>query len=475
MWLERICKTPPFSEAWLSHQRRDEFWKQGSVCEDYAAIRCPVYMVGGWNDAYRDAIFRFIAEYPGESRALVGPWGHLYPHSGAPGPAIGFLQECVRWWDRWLKDVDNGIEREPKLRAWMQEAVPPAPWYERRDGRWVAEAAWPAPSIERVRFALGPGALGPPPQQPAELTHSSPQAMANDAGAWMGRGEPGDFAADQRADDGAWLSFTSERLGQRCELLGVPSLDVTVACDQPEALLAVRLCDVAPGGASTLITRGVLNLTHRDGHEVPVPLEPGRRYRVRVPLGSVGYAVPAGHRLRLSLAAAFWPAVWPSRVAVELTVVAGGESALELPVREPREEPPVPEHFGRPEEAPLPAVERGQVTHARRLTRDALTGRVDLVQDSAESTTRLLADGLAYSSAERDAWSIVEGDPLSASVRCERTLTIGRGGWQTRVEAVATLSSTAEEFLLTNAVDAFEGDRRVAARHSSVSIPRDGV
>jgi predicted acyl esterase len=95
-WLERLEQTPPFVDAWLSHQRRDDFWEQGSVCEDYEAIRCAVYMVGGWADGYPDAIFRFLAGYPGPRKGLIGPWAHLYPHDGIPGPAIGFLQECLR-------------------------------------------------------------------------------------------------------------------------------------------------------------------------------------------------------------------------------------------------------------------------------------------------------------------------------------------------------------------------------------------
>jgi predicted acyl esterase len=474
-WLARMAATPPFSVAWTSHQRRDEFWRQGSVCEDFSAITCPVYMVGGWDDAYRDAIFRLLAGYPGESRALIGPWGHLYPESGAPGPAIGFLQECVRWWDRWLKDADNGIEHEPKVRAWMQEPVAPAPWYEHRDGRWVAEPSWPAPGIEERRLALGAGTLGTAPSPEVELTHLSPQAMHEDPGAWMGRGEPGDFPSDQRADDGAWLSFTSEPLAERLELLGVPSLALTVASDRPRALIAVRVCHVAPGGASTLVTRGVLNLTHREGHEKPVELVPGERYPVEIPLSSVGYAIPAGHRLRVSVASAFWPAVWPSPEPVALTVVAGGESALTLPVRAPRDEPEVPAHFAQPEEGPLPPVVRGETTHERTLSRDVLTGRVALVQESGVGVTRLLASRLEYSSRDRDEWTIVEGDPLSAEVRCERTLTLSRGEWRTRVEAVATMTSTAADFLLTNALDAYEGDVRVASHHSSVSIPRDGV
>ena len=84
-WLERMRQTPPFIEAWMRHQRRDEFWKQGSVCEDYGAIVCPVYMVGGWQDGYKNAILRFLAGYGGPRKGLIGPWGHTYPNFGSPG------------------------------------------------------------------------------------------------------------------------------------------------------------------------------------------------------------------------------------------------------------------------------------------------------------------------------------------------------------------------------------------------------
>ena len=153
MWLERLEQTPPFVEEWLRHQRRDAYWKQGSVCEDFTAIRCPVYMVGGWADGYPSAILRFLAGYPGPRKGLVGPWGHLYPHDGIPGPAIGFLQECLRWFDHWLKGRDTGIMDEPMLRAWMQDAVPPASAYERAAGAvgGGAELALPERQREAVR------------------------------------------------------------------------------------------------------------------------------------------------------------------------------------------------------------------------------------------------------------------------------------------------------------------------------------
>jgi predicted acyl esterase len=101
----------------MTHQRHDAYWKHGSVCEDYNAMKCAVYMVGAWNDGYTNSVFRVLAGYKGPCKGLIGPWGHQRPHRGAPGPAIGFLQESIRWWDYWLKGIDNGIMAEPNLRA----------------------------------------------------------------------------------------------------------------------------------------------------------------------------------------------------------------------------------------------------------------------------------------------------------------------------------------------------------------------
>ena len=154
LWLERLEKSPPFVEEWLRHQRRDGYWEQGSVCEDYGAIECAVYAVGGWADAYRTAIFRLLERLRCPRRGLIGPWGHAYPEEGVPGPAIGFLQEAVRWWGHWLKGDDTGIMDEPMLRAWMQEPIEPAPFCTERPGRWVAEAHWPSERIERRSVPL---------------------------------------------------------------------------------------------------------------------------------------------------------------------------------------------------------------------------------------------------------------------------------------------------------------------------------
>ena len=92
MWMERLEGSPPFVDAWLSHQRRDTYWRHGSVCEDFGAIECAVYAVGGWADAYRNAILRLLEGLTCPRKGLIGPWGHQYPEDGAPGRRSAFCR-----------------------------------------------------------------------------------------------------------------------------------------------------------------------------------------------------------------------------------------------------------------------------------------------------------------------------------------------------------------------------------------------
>ncbi|MBT2888716.1 CocE/NonD family hydrolase, partial [Streptomyces sp. McG5] len=111
MWLKRLEAVDPFIHTWLDHQTRDAYWRHGSVSEDYSAIKAKVLAVGGWHDPYRDTVLRLVRHLPDDQvRGLIGPWSHQYPDRGLPpGPAIGFLQETLRWWDQHLKGEDSGV------------------------------------------------------------------------------------------------------------------------------------------------------------------------------------------------------------------------------------------------------------------------------------------------------------------------------------------------------------------------------
>ena len=476
MWLDRLERTPPFLHTWLAHQRRDDYWKQGSVCEDYGAIECAVYAVGGWADAYRNAIPRLLEGLPENvpRKALVGPWSHNYPEAGIPGPTIGFLQETVRWWDHWLKGEDTGIMDEPVLRAWMPEPVAPAPFHAERPGRWVAEAAWPSPRVEPQTFALGPGGtLVDGPVEDLRLTFEGAQAAGVDAGTWCPYGRTTDTPPDQRAEDGLALSFTSAPLDEPSELLGFPELVLTVAADRRDAFVAVRLCDVAPDGASLLVCRGVLNLTHRTGHEQPEPLEPGRPVTVRIRLGFIAHAFRPGHRVRVALSPTYWPWIWPSPEPVTLQLSDG---TLELPVRPVRPEDDELRPFEDSESAPPLATEMMRAAESgREIHRSVESGRLEQTWIEDSGRERMLRDGLEWETCGRDVYMILDGDPLSASISSAWTVAQGRGPWQIRVETRSTMTADRENFRVTNAVDAYEGATRVFAKVWDTSIPRDHV
>ena len=108
-----------------------------------------------------NAIFRMMQNLAGPRKGLIGPWGHKYPHYAMPGPRIGFLQECLRWWDQHLKGIDTGIMAEPMLRAWMQDPAPPAPMHDTRPGRWVAEERWPSAGVRARAVWVGAGGTDP--------------------------------------------------------------------------------------------------------------------------------------------------------------------------------------------------------------------------------------------------------------------------------------------------------------------------
>lgn len=503
LWLERLQSNPHLIETWLAHQHRDEYWRGGSICEDYAAIECPVLAVGGWADAYVDAILRMLEHLRCPRRAIVGPWGHQFPMLGVPGPAIGFLQEAVRWWDRWLKGADNGVMEEPVLRAWMQEPARAGRDDLVRPGRWVAEEAWPRAdaAAQEVRLELDPsgshgGAIHereqvvPRVDGPAfaagdagpglldgvlgigSVDHSSPQTVGVDAGAWCAYGNPGDLPLDQRADDGRSLTFDSAPLADRLELLGQPVVELAVSADQPAAFVMARLCDVAPDGASTVITRGAINLCHRDGRDAPRAVVPGETMNVAFTLKAAGYALAPGHRLRLALSTSYWPWLWPSPAPATITVQ--GSSALRLPARAPRPDADARVAFEAPEMAPPLAVEQLVPRRPRlEVTRDAVTGRTQYVMARSFSGAKRLPSGLEYHDEDPVTFTISDDDPLSARVECRRRIVSRRDDWQTRLEVTAVMTADAGHYHVSSTLDAYEGEIRIHTAAHTAAIPRE--
>jgi hypothetical protein len=218
-----------------------------------------------------------------------------------------------------------------------------------------------------------------------------------------------------------------------------------------------------------LVTRGLLNFAHRAGSVEPQPLEPGKRATMRVPLEAVAYALPPGHSLRVALSPTYWPWVWPSPDPVSLTVFTA-ESRLELPARSPAEESSPPAFDAPPETEGANLCECG-----RTLSSDSVTGRSEVVVRRERGKRRVREDGVEVGGSQTDRFSIITGDPLSAAVECDRTLTMSRGAWSTRVETRSTMTADRDSFHLVNLIEAFENDERIYSRERSVFVPRDLV
>ncbi len=218
MWLERMRANEPWILTWLKHQRRDDYWKQGSVCEDFSRITIPVYAVSGWADNYSESVPRLMANLGGPRLGLIGPWAHSYPYDVTVGPEIGWLQEVLRWCDHWMKACDTGIMSEPMYRVWMQESVPPQTCYSARLGRWVGESEWPSPRIKKKTFILArPDTLRTLPLQPEKHLCAHPCGLAFRLAKWAATGTmPTGPPTNGRMTGGHWfLSAILYWFGQR--------------------------------------------------------------------------------------------------------------------------------------------------------------------------------------------------------------------------------------------------------------------
>jgi putative CocE/NonD family hydrolase len=477
MWFQRLRGSGLWLAKWLRHQRRDAYWRHGSICEDWNAVDCPVMAVSGWADGYSNAVFRLLANLRGPRLGLVGPWSHKYPHQGVPGPAIGFLQECLRWWDHWLKGQETGIMGEPALRAWLQDSVPPTTYYDERPGRWVGESAWPSDNVAPCAYALEwPGVLSNARTlaQPRTMELQSPLSVGLFAGKWCSYAATPDLPHDQREEDGGAMVFTSLPLEEPLEILGAPAVELTLIADRPVAMVAVRLSDVLPDDQVTRVTYGLLNLTHRDGSAAPAPLEPGRAYPVRVQLNDIAQRFPAGHRLRLSVSTSYWPLAWPPPEPVRLGIETGS-SRLVLPRRRPR-----------PEDAEIVFTppEGASTSEVRQLTTAHHNWRVirDLAMD--ESTLEVINDNgtiyfpeldleLQRSAQERYSYRGADFQSIRGETLWERGLR--RSDWSVRTVTRTLLTSTPTHFRVHAQLDAFEGERRVFARTWNEDIERDLV
>lgn len=473
MWMERLENEPFFMEEWLSHQRRDAFWKHGSICEDYSAFAIPALVIAGWADGYRNPPFLAVEGLGDKAKALVGPWIHKYPHFAWPKPRADFHGEAIAFWNRWLRGENNGIDQLPQMRAYILDGPKPAVRRDVDPGFWVSKDSWSAPEAECFYVdQFGTLLEGMPiPHAPKHDVYlKSPLDTGTAAGEWFTLKPDAEMAGDQRGDDAGSLTFETAPLTGEKTYLGRPVITLTLSADAELANLCARIVDIHPDGTATRVSFGVINVTHRDGNEQPKPLIPGEPVRIRLELDACGYRFGEGHRIRLSISTAYWPMVLPPPVDPGVTIdiaslglampLLGQHETFEM--KQPDNPDPLPKY-----------IEHAPSETRRSVTRDLATGRTryEVIEDTG--LFEHPGTGLATRQRREESWSISPDDPLSMTGTCIWTCDMSRARWSVRTVSTANIACTAKDWLISASVLAYDGEKQIFEKTFEKAIPRD--
>lgn len=295
----------PLFELWKSMPFRDSFgasvqstfWAEGSVSSYADQVRrsgAAVYIVGGWRDEFRDQGLIAHLNIPG-SRILIGDWLHCQ------NQGFALVEEAHRFFDRWLKGIDTGIDRDPPIHYYTVGA-----------GEWRSASQWPLPQAVQVPFALAPGGLlhgkasGPAFRLafPVDYTVTCP--------------EGGSGSTVQPCHvPGKGLSLASKVLKAPVELTGHGLADLWISAEASDANLFLLVEDVAPDGTVKVVTEGRLKASLRRLHEAPwalpglpwhrafaedaQPLVPGEPVRLQFDILPASYVFARGHRIQFTV------------------------------------------------------------------------------------------------------------------------------------------------------------------------------
>ena len=363
-WRRRVDATPAWLVEWLEHPTDGPTWRRGSIRlgpggAGYERLACPVMLIAGWADGYRNNTFRTIAEMGRRGlpwRLLAGPWVHQAPATAHPGPNVDDRALMLAWFDQHLR-AGPGLATPPAQVYVRAPAAAPSPDLRHQPGTWRDLTGWPPPGLRTLDLAT-PAAL-----RRAGLPGNA-MAVRGDVG-WAGWNScggalPWGQPLEQSADNVRSLCFDWP-IDTPAELLGEPTVHVRVRFDQSYGHLALKLCDVSPTGTSALITRGYTTLE-------PAP---GEWLEVTLALEATTWTLIPGHHVRLAVAGTDWPNCWPPPGPLTLQIA---DAALSIPLVD-----------GLPEAARLPPAP-GPETDQREGATWTVTH--DVLGDTTAATTR---------------------------------------------------------------------------------------
>ena len=308
-----------------------------------------------------------------------------------------------------------------------------------RSGRWISCAH---DELERSRRSLGGEG------EPVVVARRPTQGMH--APVWCPDGDAADLALDQRFEDSV-AAVVEWNVDEDIALLGRVIARLRVNVDVRAAELAVRLCDVTPDGASTLVAMGAARLDGTAEQEVEVSMRAN------------GYVVSAGHSLRLAITPGYWPMLWPPPNAATVTI-APEQCSLDLPL--------VPPTATTLSVVPPEAEPRGERRPRSRWSQQVFGSDEVLMERVTDSGVVQLDDGSWWRVGDRSVWSTGD-DPLDSTTTTAAVMERGRGEWHVRWKATSTMTADSECFHVTVHVSAIARDEPLFERSYGYDIAHD--
>jgi uncharacterized protein len=471
IWEAHMARNEPYLLHWLRHQTDGPYWRNGSVGDVADRIRCPVFMIGGWRDGYPNPPFELFSRLTVPRKLLVGPWNHALPDEAVPGPRIDYIREVARWLDHWCKGEDTGIMDEPPVIVFEQHWD--RPLVDRIDttGSWRAETAWPPPGASELVLHLGEngklsGKAGPAGRDSFEYVPT----VGVCGGLWSG-GVPFGLPGDQRRDEALSFTYTTEPLEQNVHVLGRPRAVLSVDSTAAVIGFCVSIADVSPDGESHLVAKGMLNATRRLSLTEPTPLAPGEVATLEIPIDATAWRFDAGHRIRVAIASADFPNVWPTPEPAQNGIHRGPAypSHLVLPVAPPS---------GSAEPPELAPTSKGVATFSSsprpptwELVEDAFTGsaavRAEFSTESRiDEQTVLLEEFLMLDHVD-------PANPAAASAHGKHRTRLTRPNNVIEARSVVTIQGSATHFQVTISLEATVNEAPCLTRRWTESVRRE--
>ncbi|WP_020008100.1 CocE/NonD family hydrolase [Salinicoccus albus] len=458
MWLDRMENTPPFIEEWVSHQTRDDYWKHGSVGENYGDIKIPVLTMSGWADGYTDALFRLMNNLDVPKKGIVGPWAHEFPDTAIPGPQMGYLQEVTEWLDKWMTDK-SCPDHEDAFLVYVQDSVKPATSYDYRNGKWLDLFDEKQENIDLFKNLNN------------EIHLKNIQQHGLYSGVFCPFGQDGDLPDDQTIDNALTSTFVLEPSTEPVNFVGQPIARLRVKSDVKEANVHVRISDVHPTGEKTLVTMGQLNLNHYNSHEYPEDLPVDEYIDAEVTLDVIGYQMPKGHQIEISVSPTYWPQIWPSKEIAGLTVDMA-QSQLLVPTVNEFTEVEL-KHTQAETAAPLDKIIHRDGSRTRDVIKRLTTGEW-VLDDFSDEGLRTLTDAhITYGTKNHNVYTVKENDPLSAKVECDWSVIVKDDDIDTEMITTSIMSCDENYYYLTNRLTAYNNGEKCFSKTWEKQILRN--